>query len=169
MNSANMTLVDWLIVAILAISALISLKRGFIKEALSLAIWLVAFLIASTFSPLLAPILANYLDIPSIQQMAAFAILFIATLIVGGGVNYLLATLIKVSGLTGTDRLLGMLFGVVRGAVIVMVLVIYMPKFLPVEEDLWWQHSTLIPHFVAFEDDFWGLSTAVYDLVKGLF
>lgn len=169
MNNVNMTFVDWLIIAILAISALISIKRGFVKEALSLAIWLVAFLVASSFSPLLAPILATYLDIPSIQQMAAFALLFIATLIVGGGVNYLLATLIKVTGLTGTDRLLGMLFGIVRGGVIVMVSVIYLPKFLPVQEDLWWQHSALIPHFVVFEDDFWRLSTAVYDLVKGLF
>jgi len=169
MNTLNMTFVDWLIVAILAISALISIKRGFVKEALSLAIWLIAFLVASTFSPLLAPILANYLDIPSIQQMAAFAILFIATLVVGGGINYLVATLIKVSGLTGTDRLLGLLFGVIRGGAIIMLLVIYLPKFLPVKEDLWWQHSSLIPHFVAFEDDFWRLSTAVYTSVKGLF
>jgi len=169
MNTLNMTFVDWLIVVILAISALISIKRGFVKEALSLAIWLIAFLVASTFSPLLAPILADYLDIPSIQQMAAFAILFVATLLVGGGINYLVATLIKVSGLTGTDRLLGLLFGVIRGGAIIMILVIYLPKFLPVQEDLWWQHSFLIPHFVAFEDDFWRLSTAVYTSVKGLF
>ena len=164
-----MTLVDWLIVTILAISALISIKRGFVKEALSLAIWLVAFFVASTFSPLLAPILATYIEAASIQQMAAFAILFIATLLVGGGVNYLLATLIKVSGLTGTDRLLGVIFGAVRGGVIVMLLVIGLPKLLPVQEDLWWQQSAIIPHFVAFEDDFWGLSTAIYNSVKGLF
>jgi len=169
MNSVNMTLVDWLIVAILVISALISIKRGFVKEALSLAIWLVAFFVASTFSPLLAPILANYIDAASIQQMAAFAILFIATLLVGGGLNYLLATLIKVSGLSGTDRLLGVIFGAVRGGVIVMLLVIGLPKLLPVQEDLWWQQSAIIPHFVAFEDDFWRLSTTIYHSVKGLF
>lgn len=169
MNSVNITLVDWLIIAILAISALISSKRGFVKEALSLLIWLVAFLVASTFSPLLAPLLANTIEAPSIQQMAAFAILFVATLLVGGGVNYLLATLIKVSGLTGTDRLLGVIFGAIRGGIIVMLLIIGLPKLLPVHEDQWWQQSTFIPHFVAFEDDFWRLSTAIYNSVKGLF
>lgn len=169
MNSVNMTLVDWLIIAILVISALISIKRGFVKEALSLAIWLVAFFVASTFSPLLAPILASTIDAVSIQQMAAFAILFIATLIVGGGVNYLLATLIKISGLTGTDRLFGVIFGMIRGGVIVMFLVIGLPKLLPVQEDLWWQQSAFIPHFIAFEDDFWSLSTAIYNSVRSLF
>lgn len=160
---------DWAIVIILGISSLISLKRGFVKEALSLAIWLIAFIVASWFSPVLAPMLAAYIEAPSLQQMVAFAGLFIATLLVGGAVNYLLSTLIKATGLSGTDRMLGVLFGLVRGLVIVMVAVLYVPKLIPVNEDLWWQQSTLIPHFLSFEESFKTLSASIYQLVAGLF
>ncbi len=160
---------DWAIIAILTISSLISLKRGFVKEALSLAIWVVAFAVASWFSPKLAPMLAVYLDTASLQQMAAFAALFIATLLVGGAVNYLLATLIKATGLTGTDRMLGVLFGLFRGLVIIMVLVLYVPKMIPVNEDAWWQQSALIPHFLDFEDRFRMMTTSIYDFVKSFF
>ncbi|MGH1486077.1 MAG: CvpA family protein [Cellvibrionaceae bacterium] len=154
---------DWAIIAILAISSLISLKRGFVKEALSLAIWVIAFGVASWFSPMLAPLLAAYLNTPSLQQMAAFALLFVSTLLVGGAVNYLLATLIKATGLSGTDRLLGILFGVFRGAVIIMVLVLYLPKAVPVNEDIWWQQSALIPQFLSFEGGFRQLVASVYE------
>ena len=160
---------DWLIIAILGLSSLISLKRGFVKEALSLAIWLIAFVIASWFSPLLAPLLTAYIDAPSLRQMAAFAILFVLTLLAGSGVNYLLATLIKATGLSGTDRLLGVLFGLFRGLVIVMVLVLYLPMLVPVNEDIWWQQSALIPQFVSFEDSFRLLTASVYQWVLGFF
>jgi membrane protein required for colicin V production len=160
---------DWVIIAILVLSSLISLKRGFVKEALSLAIWIIAFIIASVFSPKLAPLLAAYLDVPSLQQMAAFALLFIATLLVGGAINYLLSTLIKATGLTGTDRLLGMLFGLIRGLVVVMVAVLYVPKLVPVDQDAWWQQSSTIPYFVAFEDRFRELSGTLFGGIKQFF
>jgi len=163
------TWADWAIIAILVISSLISLKRGFVKEALSLAIWVIALAIASLFSPKLAPMLAAYIEAPSLQQMAAFASLFIATLLIGGAVNYLLATLIKATGLSGTDRLLGILFGVVRGLIIVMVILLYVPKLVPLNEDSWWQQSTLIPHFLDFEDRFRELSSALYSNIFELF
>jgi membrane protein required for colicin V production len=159
---------DWVIIAILGISSLISLKRGFVKEALSLAIWLIAFAVASWFGPRLSPLLTPYLDTPSLRQMAAFAGLFIATLVVGSAVNYLLSTLIKATGLSGTDRMLGVLFGLLRGLIIVMILVLYVPKLVPVNEDLWWQESSLIPNFLAFEDRFKGLVSTAYELLKGL-
>ena len=154
---------DWAIITILAISSLISLKRGFVKEALSLAVWVIAFGVASWFSPLLAPLLAAYLNTPSVQQMVAFALLFVSTLLVGGAVNYLLATLIKATGLSGTDRLLGILFGAFRGAVIIMVLVVYLPKIVPLNEDVWWQQSALISQFLSFEGGFRQFVTAVYE------
>ncbi|MGH1441030.1 MAG: CvpA family protein [Cellvibrionaceae bacterium] len=160
---------DWAILAILAISSLISLKRGFVKEALSLAIWIIALAIASLFSPKLAPMLSAYIEAPSLQQMAAFASLFVATLLIGGAVNYLLATLIKATGLSGTDRLLGILFGLVRGLIIVMVILLYVPKLVPLNEDSWWQQSALIPHFLNFEDRFRELSSSIYSNVFELF
>ncbi|MFT6388837.1 MAG: membrane protein required for colicin V production [Cellvibrionaceae bacterium] len=160
---------DWAIIAILAISSLISLRRGFVKEALSLAIWIVALAVASLFSPKLAPLLAVYIEAPSIQQMAAFASLFVATLLVGGAVNYLLSTLIKATGLSGTDRLLGVLFGLVRALIVVMVILLYAPKLIPLYEDSWWQQSALIPQFLDFEDRFRQLSSSVYAYVFEFF
>lgn len=160
---------DWAIIAILTLSALISLKRGFVKEAMSLAIWVVALVVASIFSPKLAPLLAAYIDAPSLQQMAAFSSLFIATLLIGGAVNYLLATLIKATGLSGTDRMLGVIFGLVRGLIIVMVILLYGPKLIPVAEDLWWQESALIPKFLGFEDRFSLLTSSVYEYITQFF
>lgn len=160
---------DWAIIVVLAISSLISLKRGFVKEALSLAIWVIALIVAYLFSPMLAPMLSAQIESPSLQQMAAFTGLFIATLLVGGAVNYLLATLIKATGLSGTDRLLGVLFGTVRGMVIIMVIVLYLPKLVPVNEDAWWQQSALIPHFLRFEDSFSILTGSIYDWIQGFF
>jgi membrane protein required for colicin V production len=160
---------DWLILAILAISSLISLKRGFVKEAMSLAIWLLAFVLAIWLSPRLAPMLASLLDAVSLRQIAAFGIIFIATLITGSAVNYLLSTLIKATGLSGTDRMLGILFGLVRGLIIVMVAALYLPKLIAVNQDVWWQQSALLPYFQDFEERFLSFTRSAYGLAKDYF
>lgn len=159
---------DWAIIAILSLSCAISLVRGFVKEALSVAIWIIAFGVASWFSPKLAPLLAVYIDAISLRQMVAFASLFVATLLVGGAVNYLLSTLIKATGLSGTDRLLGVLFGAIRGFVIIMAIVLYLPKMVPVDQDLWWSESRLIPHFLSFEDKFRTITGSLYESAKNI-
>ncbi len=157
---------DWGIVGVVVLSSLISLKRGFVKEALSLLIWVAAFVVATWFSPAFMPYLEPYISVPSLRQMAAFAILFICALILGGAVNYLLSSLVKATGLSGTDRMLGVLFGFARGFLIVLVLVLYLPKIVPlVNQDGWWQQSALIPHFVDLEDKFHLLTKTVTDMV----
>ncbi len=142
---------DWAILGILLVSSLISIKRGFVKEALSLATWVVAFIIAMLFGERLAVLLTDLIPTPSIREMTAFVILFATTLIVGAMVNYLISELVRMTGLSGTDRLFGMLFGLARGLVVVMALLILLPSILPMEQDEWWQESALIPHFLAFE------------------
>ncbi len=143
---------DWAILGILLFSSLISIKRGFVKEALSLATWILAFIVAMVFSDRLAGLLTNLIETPSVREMAAFAILFAATLIVGAMVNYLIGELVRMTGLSGTDRLFGMLFGLARGLVVVMAILILLPSLIPLEQDNWWHESVLIPHFLAFED-----------------
>ena len=159
---------DWAIIAILSLSCVISLLRGFVKEALSVAIWIIAFGVATWFSPKLAPMLSVYIDAISLRQMVAFASLFIATLLVGGAVNYLLSTLVRATGLSGTDRLLGIFFGLIRGFVIIMVIVLYLPKMVPVDQDTWWNDSVLIPHFLSFEDKFCTITDSLYESAKNV-
>lgn len=153
-----MTWADWTIVGVLVLSALISIKRGFVKEALSLATWVAAVIIAIIFADRLAVLLEDHIATPSVREMAAFALLFVATLLVGAMVSYLIGALVRVTGLTGTDRLLGMFFGLARGFVIVMALLIFLPGIIPVDQDPWWQESNLIVHFLEFET--WARSTA---------
>jgi membrane protein required for colicin V production len=143
---------DWTIVAIVGISALLSLWRGFIKEALSLAIWIGAFIISMVFADTLAYMLQDSISTPSLRRLVAMAVLFVGTLIVGGLLSFLIGQLVKISGLSGTDRLLGMVFGIARGVVVVLVLLMVLPPALQADRDSWWQSSTLIPHFLVLED-----------------
>lgn len=143
---------DWTIIAILVISSLIGLKRGLVKEALSLVCWAAAFIVAMTFHKSLATLLVDSVSTPSLRQIIAFATLFVVTLIVGALVNYLIGELVRMTGLSGTDRLLGMVFGLARGAVVIMVVLMFLPSMIPVKQDVWWQQSVVIPHFMTMED-----------------
>ncbi|GIZ13577.1 CvpA family protein [Pseudomonas sp. NCCP-436] len=145
------TWVDWAIIAIIAISSLISLKRGFIKEALSLLTWILAGVVAWMFGGALAQHLAGFIETPSARIIAACAVLFLATLLVGALVNFLIGELIRVTGLSGTDRLLGMVFGAARGGLLV-VLLVGLISLAPVEQDAWWQQSQLVPDFLMVAD-----------------
>ncbi|WP_075187997.1 CvpA family protein [Teredinibacter haidensis] len=142
---------DWVIIAIMVVSSLISLKRGFVKEALSMANWVLAFIVAMTFGDQLSALLVDQITTPSVRDMAAFAILFAATLIVGAMVNYLIGELVRMTGLSGTDRLFGMMFGMVRGFIVVMAILLLIPAIIPIDKDAWWNDSLLIPHLMEFE------------------
>ncbi|MDX2464561.1 MAG: CvpA family protein [Porticoccus sp.] len=163
-----MTWADWAIIAILGLSTLISVVRGFVKEVVSLLIWLTAAIVASIFHDQLAALMTDWIDTPSLRMLAAWVSLFVAVLIVGSILNYLLGKLIQATGLSGTDRLLGMFFGLVRGLVILMVVLIILPKVLPVTEDQWWIDSTLIPYFMQYEDWARETGTAVLNFLKNL-
>lgn len=160
---------DWAIISILAVSSLISLKRGFVKEALSMANWVLAFFVAMTFRDALSSMLESQIATPSLRDMVAFAILFAATLIVGAMVNYLIGEVVRMTGLSGTDRLFGMMFGFIRGFIIVMAILLLVPGMVAIDQDVWWQQSALIPHLLEFED--WSRTAAkeFIRLVGGLF
>jgi len=140
------TWIDYVIFGLIGLSAIIGLFRGFVREALSLVTWGIAIWVALTFTPLASSYLEPYLDTPSLRQIAAFAGLFIATLIVGAIINSLICLLVKKSGIGGTDRFLGLLFGIVRGALVVAILVL-LAGLTPLPEDPWWQESKAMPYF----------------------
>ncbi len=109
---------DWLIAAIIVLSGIVSLWRGFLREAVSLGAWVGAFVVTGRFYPLLADRLTLFQD-GITRSSAAIFILFVATLLVIGTCGNILRSLVRKAGLSGTDRLLGMAFGVLRGVMIV--------------------------------------------------
>ncbi|QBQ56579.1 CvpA family protein [Nitrosococcus wardiae] len=139
--------VDYLIVGIVLISGLISLARGFVKETVSLAAWILAFWVALGFSPEVAEWLAELISVPpSLRLAIAFFLLWLVTLLLAATINYLLAKLVQTTGLTGTDRMLGVIFGIARGVAIVTVLVL-LAGMTPMPKDSWWQDSQLLNYF----------------------
>ncbi|MEZ5462449.1 CvpA family protein [Dokdonella sp.] len=137
---------DYAIIATLALSILVGLWRGFIGEVLALVCWVLAFWVAWTFGPHLADQFSNAISVPSVRVLLGYALCFVAVLIGGAIVSYLMRKLVNGSGLSGTDRLLGMVFGLVRGFALV-VLVVLLMKFTPVVRDDWWQTSKMLPTF----------------------
>jgi membrane protein required for colicin V production len=134
---------DYVILGIIAISILVGAIRGFIKEAFSLAVWVAAFLVAFQYSGALALQLESHIELPSARTSLAFAGVFLAVLLVGGLLTYLIGKLVEKTGLSGTDRLLGGVFGGVRGLVLVLFLML-VAGLTPVPQDPWWQQSRSI-------------------------
>lgn len=136
--------VDFAILMVTGISCMLGLWRGFVREVLSLLAWVAAFLVARVYSEDLAPLVGGWIASEPMQNVFAFAVLFIVTLIVGAMVNHLVAKLIDISGLKLTDRLLGGVFGIARGVVILMAFVYFGASFFATEP--WWSESQFIPY-----------------------
>jgi membrane protein required for colicin V production len=166
MMKPTLVAVDYVIVGIVAVSAMIGLVRGVVREVLSLAVWALAVILALTFSDQLADALANRIDSTSVRYVAAFVMIFVATLIVGGIVQWLVMRLVETTGLTGTDRLIGLVFGGLRGAVVCIVAVIALRPF--VADESWWQASRIIPALGKFESDVLAAVSSAGDFVTEL-
>lgn len=140
--------VDYAILGILLISSFISLVRGFVKEALSLTGWIMAFWISLSFAVPLSKLLAAGMDDPTLRLIVAFVVLFILTLIVSAVINFFASRLVQRTGLTGTDRFLGVIFGFLRGALLVSVLVL-LAGLTSLPKETWWDDSFLLFRFQA--------------------
>lgn len=141
-----MNWVDYLILAIIALSIILSVWRGFTREALSLAGWILAFWIAIVFSDNLVAILARHIESPTARIIVAFSLLFFATLMLAALISYLAGQIIQVSGLSGTDRILGIFFGLARGILVVALLVL-LGGMTPMPQERWWHHAQLMHYF----------------------
>ncbi|NCF62747.1 MAG: CvpA family protein [Gammaproteobacteria bacterium] len=134
---------DYAILAVIAISVLVGALRGFIKEVFSLLVWAAAFLVAYHFAGDVAAWMEDAVTLPSARTAMGFTGLFVTVLLLGGLLNYLLGRLVETTGLSGTDRLLGGVFGAARGLVLV-VAVLLVAGFTPIPADPWWKDSQTI-------------------------
>lgn len=148
---ASLNFADYAIIAVVLLSILISLVRGFVREALSLASWILAFIVALKFYPAMSTVLENLIHSPTLRTISAFLILFIGVLIICAIINFILSTLVSKTGLSGTDRLLGMVFGAARGILVVSALLL-VAELTPMPESAWWKSSVLIPQFAPIEN-----------------
>lgn len=117
-----MTLIDYVVLAIVGFSVLLSVLRGFVRELLALAAWAIAFIVARLFGGDLAAIMPAEIPGEELRWLAGFTTLFLSVLLVMSLVAVAASQLIKSAGLSVEDRLLGALFGLVRGAAVVVAL-----------------------------------------------
>ncbi|MCW8831282.1 MAG: CvpA family protein [Gammaproteobacteria bacterium] len=140
-----MTVVDVIIIFVILLSALFSLMRGFVKESISLTTWILAIWIATTFAARLAAVLPG-IESEAVRLSVGFGLLFVVTLMLGALVNVLVAHFVKKTGLTGADRVFGVVFGFLRGILIIVVFVV-VSSFTPLPEQEWWKSSNLLGRF----------------------
>ncbi|MBL8299092.1 MAG: CvpA family protein [Rhodanobacteraceae bacterium] len=136
---------DYCILGVLALSVLIGLWRGLIAEIMALACWAAAFWVAWLFGEKLAAQFTS-VDVPSVRLLLGYGLCFISVLVAGALVSFVLRKLVAGSGLSGTDRLLGMVFGLARGLALVVIVVLLL-GFTPLPRDPWWKQSRLMPGF----------------------
>lgn len=138
--------VDWAIVTVLSISIALSLWRGFVREAVSLAGWIAAFVIANMFVGELEAVLTQRIANSTGRYIVAFAVLFVGTLIMANVLGNFGARVVQITGLTLFDRLLGTAFGFARGIIIVLVLVYVLRHWVPSQNLGLLEQSQLMTH-----------------------
>lgn len=136
-----MTWLDVVIIALIALSAVFGAFRGFVREVLSLAVWVLSFWVASRYAGEGAVYLEEWIPYQDARLVATFVALFFAVLIVGMVINRMVCKLVRASGISG-DRTLGAAFGLLRGVVIVAVLVMVV-AITPLADDEAWTQSLL--------------------------
>lgn len=145
-HAITLAVVDYFIIAVILFSTLISFFRGFLAEAMSLLIWVLAAVVAFKFTASLSNMLSGVIHTPSARYIASFILLFVLILIFGSIVNHFLAAFIKSTGLSGPNRLLGMIFGFGRGILLIAIFILF-AEMTSVVRDPWWQASVFIPYF----------------------
>ena len=142
-----MSATDWVLLAIVAVSALFGLMRGFIGVAASLLAWVLAGWAAFHFGADVALLLARDGEPSATQVFGGYALSFIAVLLVVGLVAWMVRLLVKSVGLSGVDRVLGLALGVVRGGFVACALVLLL-GLTALPRDVEWQRSQVVPVFV---------------------
>lgn len=140
-----MTPVDYTLIAIVVISAIIGAFRGLLREAISLITWIVALWAGWHYSDAVTPYLSGLLGEEPVRTWVARAIVAIGVLLVGTLIGVVTNHFVRMSIFSGFDRLMGFLFGMLRGIVVLGVLVI-LGQLLQLDSAPWWRSSQLMPY-----------------------
>ena len=130
MEALGLNFADWFILVVLIASGLISFSRGFTKEFLSLFLWIAAFIAAISLEFLATPKIDEYIGNPEISKILSYIVVFVIFIFVGGMLIKFISKLIKWSGASGFDRFLGVIFGLIRGLVVLFVIFLLLPSSL---------------------------------------
>ncbi len=142
----NFVWVDIAIAALLLISILVGIFRGLVKELLSVMAWIAAIWVTFTYGQMASGYLVGYLKNPDMASAVSYVLVFLAALIIFSIVGYMVGRIFSATGMTGIDRSLGSVFGAVRGAVLVAILIL-VGRFMAFEEHSWWTDSQLLGYF----------------------
>ena len=146
-----MPIIDIFIAVAIVISIVVGLIRGFVKEAISIAALLFAIWAALYFGPSVGDVSENWFKSEELQMWFGRVLVFLVILSLGGLLGWGISKLVRLSVLSGMDRLLGSVFGVARGVLLVAVAIIG-GQFAGFDNDNWWLQSKLIPHFEVVAD-----------------
>lgn len=151
-----MIAVDYVILAIVILSAVMGLVRGLLREAIAVVTWFLAIVLAWSFGPSLEPHLGGILVGSPLRIWAARAIIFVGILLLGGAISVVVSHYVRVSMFAGMDKFLGFVFGIVRGIVIVGAFTIAV-QALRMDEDASWKRSKLMPYAIGVADALRGI------------
>jgi membrane protein required for colicin V production len=140
-----MNIADYVVLAVVVLSAIVGAIRGFVREAVALCAWIIALFVAWHFSDLIEPHLGGLLAGSEVKPWAARVIIVALILLIGAGLGAILGHYARISIFSGMDRFLGLLFGAARGVVLIGVFVI-LGQLLRLDGELWWRHSMLLPY-----------------------
>lgn len=132
---------DLVILAALSLSLIFGFMRGFVREAFALVGWLLAIVIARSFNEPLAAWLAHWVSTPSMRLVLSYGSLFLGTLLMASLLGSAFRQLAHRGGLSLADRVLGGLFGIVRGALLLLIALMLMAPF--VKHDAWFRDAML--------------------------
>jgi len=157
---ADIAVADAVIAAVVFVSAVFGLMRGLVKEVLALIVWVGAAMLGMTFGPALGALTDLTLS-ARLRNAIGFGAVFTVVLVAGALLQRVLRGLVQSTGLTGTDRTLGLAFGALRGVAVVMVALVLLRPFAA--ERAWWNESVLAPPLLSLEGDFLEVTNAVLD------
>lgn len=141
-----MTLYDYAVVSIIGLSFLLAAWRGVVGELLALGAWVAGFFAATNFAAPAGQVVAVGVEEPALKVLAGFVAVFVGVLILVALVRWFLRSLIKAAGLGVTDRMLGALFGLLRGVLVVLILTA-LAGMTTLTQQGWWLQATLAPPF----------------------